>query len=356
MRKTITYFVTAIFLIALLAFACTFTVRFTEAAVLTTLGKAEEKDVIKEAGLRFKIPYFQSVTKYDVRVRVLTTKLETLNTADNRQVVVETFCMWRVSDPLKFFQRFSNAGYTAEEHYKAAETALRGNIRAAGALVSKYRIDQLFSASLAGGQRSALEELEIGMKTAFESSSDSATGLKLGDYGIAAVDVGITRILLPEETTKSVFERMKSNRDRLVKETESRGNAEAQAIKAKAESDAKKITDFAQRLAQEIRNRGEVEAAPYFAQMNSNPELAVFLQNMDFIRESYGKRTTLILSGSLPGLNLLFPDAIEQLKAGQIPSPSEGNWISNTMRQAPATKQPASDLPAPAKATSEGTR
>jgi len=328
-RKSLIYLVTLVILVAMVAFACTFTVRFTEAAVVTTLGKADEGDVITTPGLRAKVPYFQTVTKYDTRVRVLNTKLETLNTADNRQVVVETFCTWRVANPLKFFQRFSNAGYSAEEHYKAAENALKSNIRAAGSLVSRYRIDQLFAVSSAAAANgvSPLMELEASMKGAFESSNDQ-TGLKLSDYGIAAVDVGITRIVLPEETTKAVFDRMKVTREGLAKETESKGNAQAAAIKAKADSDAKKIRDFAERLAQEIRNRGDIEAAPYFAQMNTNPELAVFLQNMDFIQDSFGRRTTLILSGSMPGINLLYPDSVAQMKSGQIPNPMQGSMLS----------------------------
>jgi membrane protease subunit HflC len=334
-RKTLIYLVTGLFLAALLAFACTFTVRFTEAAVVTTLGKADENDVIKTPGLRFMVPYFQSVTRYDTRVRVLSTRLETLNTADNRQVVVETFCTWRVSDPLKFYQRFSNAGSTAEEHYRAAEGALKGNIRAAGSLVSKYRINQLFAPS-ASAEATPLMELEAGMKQAFESSNDS-TGLKLSDYGIAAVDVGITRIVLPEETTKAVFERMKVTREGIAKATESEGNSRAQSLKAEAEAQARKITDFAERLAQEIRNRGDIEAAPYYAQMNTNPQLAVFIENMDFIREAFGKRTTHVLSGSMPGVNLLFPDALERLRSGQIPSPTDGHWLSDAMR----SEQPA---------------
>ncbi len=338
MRKTLIFLVTAVFLVALLAFACTFTVRFTEAAVVTTLGKAEENDVIKTPGLRFKLPYFQSVTKYDTRVRVLTTKLETIITADNKQVVVETFCMWRVSNPLKFFQRFSNAGYSAEEHYKAAEVPLKGNIRAAASLVSKYRLNQLFTAAKAD-EVSPISELEKNMKQAFESSNDS-TGLKLSDYGIAAVDVGISRIVLPEETTKAVFERMKVTREGLAKATESEGNSKAQSLRAEAEAQAKKISDFAERLAQEIRNRGDLEAAPYFAQMKSNPQLAVFIENMDFIREAYGRRTTLVLSGAMPGLNMLFPDALDRLKSGQIPSPVEGNWLSDAMSR-PSDAAPA---------------
>src|SRR5262245_35688907 len=100
----------------------TYTVRFTETAVLTTFGKASEADVIKEPGLGLKATDpIQSVTKYDKRVRLLTVKLETQQTADSKQVIVEGFCTWRVDDPLKFFQSFSNAGDRADEHYRKAE-------------------------------------------------------------------------------------------------------------------------------------------------------------------------------------------------------------------------------------------
>ncbi|MBX3410106.1 MAG: hypothetical protein KF859_09505 [Phycisphaeraceae bacterium] len=344
MRKTLTYLVTGVLLLALLAYACTFTVRFTEAAVVTTLGRATADDVVTTPGLRFKLPYFQSVTKYSTQVRVLATQLETLQTADNRQVVVESFCLWRVSDPLKFFQRFGNAGYTSEEHYREAEKALRANMRSAGGQISRYRMDELFSATQTD-QGGALARLETQMREAFASSADQS-GLKLSDYGIAAVDVGLMRIVLPEETTKSVFERMKTSRERLAQETDSRGNAQAQAIKARAESDAKKITDFANRLAQEIRNRGEIEAAPYLRKMQTNAELAVFLENMDFIRESYGKRTTLVLSGSMPGINMIFPDSLDRLRAGQVPAPVSTNWLTDTMSPRPApAAQPAEERP-----------
>src|ERR1043165_1762196 len=111
---------TAVFLIALLAFTVTYTVRFTEAAVVTTFGKADQSDVHAKPGLGVKWPYpIQSVTTYDTRVRVVTSKFEQMATADARQVVVETFCTWRVKDPLVFFQKFSNAGDRAEDHFRA---------------------------------------------------------------------------------------------------------------------------------------------------------------------------------------------------------------------------------------------
>jgi membrane protease subunit HflC len=315
-RRALTYFLTAIFLIALLSFTISYTVRFTDVAVVTTFGKADTTDVRADAGLYFKMPYpIQSVTIYDKRMRILTNKFEQLATKDNRQVAVETFCMWRVEDPLKFFRSFSNAGTRAEEHYARAEGALRQNLRAAAALVSQYDMNELFSASRNG---SKLKELQDRMLASFRGSADD-TGLKLADYGIVAEDLGLMRVVLTEEVSKAVMERMRAGRDLIVKETQSQGQAMANSIRTQADSDASRITQFADFLAQKIKSQGEREAEPYYAQMNDNPQLAQFNANMEFIREVYAKKMTMVVSSTLPGIGLLFPDAADQMRTGQIP-------------------------------------
>jgi len=315
-RRAMIFFLTGVFLIALLAFTITYTVRFTEKAVLTTFGKADQSDVREQAGLYVKWPYpIQSVTTYDTRVRVLTTKLEQVATADSRQVVVECFCTWRVKDPLKFFRRWSNAGQRAEDHYHKAEEALKSNLRSTAGLVSRYRMDELFNAAKGA---SKLPELESKMFAAFQTPSDQASQ-KLDDYGIEAIDVGITRVVLTEEVTKAVFERMIKSREKVAKETESQGQAQASSIRSRADADAERIKQFANGLAQKIRNQGDLEAKPYYAQMAGNPELAQFENMMDFIREVYGKRTTLVVSGSMPGMWMLMPDALDRVRTGQIP-------------------------------------
>src|SRR5688500_4082532 len=124
----------------------TYTVRFTENAVLTTFGKAGENAQKTQPGLKFKWPDpIQSVTKYDTRSGFRQTQSETQQTADSRQLVVEAFCTWKVADPLLFFQRFSNAGDRSADHYRKAEEVLRGSLRSAMGETSKYRMDELFT-------------------------------------------------------------------------------------------------------------------------------------------------------------------------------------------------------------------
>jgi membrane protease subunit HflC len=318
---------------ALLSFAFTYQVRFTEAAVLTTFGRASEEDIKRDPGLRFKWPYpVQSVTKYDTRLRFLEQRLETQQTRDDRQIVVQAYALWRVSDPLKFFRSFSNAGEKADDHYTGAENVIRATLRDAVGATSQFRLDELFTSDAAGTRLPDLEKRILDTMRGGAAGREGAAGAAggaggaaqadktLADLGIEVADVGISSVILPKDTSQAVFNRMIANRDRLAKELESRGDSDAQAIRSAAEADAARIMAFAARRAQEIRARGDLEAAPFLKQMQANPDLAVFLKNMEFVRDAVSKRTTLVLAGSLPGLGALSPDFLSGMKPGQIPA------------------------------------
>lgn len=331
MKNSVLMIVAGLVLLALLSFSMAFTVRFTEAAVKTTFGSAGPEDVITQPGLRFKFPYpIQSVTRYDTRLRVLQIKLEQVQTADNRQIAVEAYCTWRVKDPLKFFQKFSNVGDRAEDHYKEAEKPLSGNLRQAVGLVSRFTLGELFSG---GPADSKMADLESQMLASFKAAvvddggsadgggdgAGSARGGLLAAYGIEVVDLGITRVLLPEETTKSVFDRMKATREGDAKAIESQGLAQAQAIRSKAKADADRITAFAERLAQDIRVQGDLAAAPYLAAQNQNADLAVFLRSIRFMEEVKSNSFTLVFSGDTPGMAIFDPGVLNSLEPGELP-------------------------------------
>lgn len=333
MQRLLRPLLAILFVLAVIAFAFTYTVRFTEKAVLTTFGRAGDNAVIESPGLKFKLPYpIQSVTKYDTRNRVLQTRSQQQQTADNSQIIVEAFATWRVSNPLTFFQRFSNAGSRPEDHYEQAEDILRNVLRSALSETSKYRLEDLFNSDPNGSKLGELESrifAEImgteDSAAAVSASGDSTrgtpgTGVRhLSDYGIEVTMVGINRIVLPQDTTDEVIGRMGANRDALAAELEAQGNARATAIRAKAEADARKIRAFADRRAAEVRAKGESEAAEFLRMQSGEPELAVFLQNLEMMKSAMSKRFTLVLSASDFGMGLFSPSALEGFDAGEIP-------------------------------------
>jgi len=337
-QRTILYLVTVLVVLSLVSYTMTYTVRFTEAGVLTTFGRAGENSIKKDPGLNFKWPYpIQSVTTYDTRVRFADVRLETQQTADNRQIIVQGFCVWRVEDPLKFFQSFSNAGTRADDHYHKAEETVQSNLRSALGAVSKFRLEELLAADESRGRLPDLEKTVLDSLSS-GGSGDATARQSLASVGVRAIDVGVSRIELPSETTTKVFERMAANRDRLAKELESRGESDATAIRSRAEADARRIEEFAKSRAEEIRRQGDREAAEFFAQMNSNPELAIFLRNIELLRGALAKRTTVVLSTSQPGVGLIRPDALEGLKQGQIPQLNLPEYLDGAK---PAKAEPA---------------
>ncbi len=319
MQTFIRYFVALLILGAIIAFMTTYSVRFTETAVVTTFGKADEQSVVREPGLRFRLPYpVQSVTKYDSRARFIESRPETRQTADDRQVIVTAFLTYRVADPLKFFQLFSNAGSRAETHYRRAEEILQGKLRAAMGQTSNFRMRDLFATE----GSSKLAELEKKIFDQLQAKTEDSPSL--AEYGIEAVTVGVSSLKLPAETTKAVFDRMQQTRLRIAQEAFSRGSAEASRIRSEAESDAQKILAFAERRARAIRGQGDKEASEFIAKQSANPELAVFLKNLEFMREALSKRTTLVLPTTFAGLTLFQPDVADKLKQGAIPAVEPG--------------------------------
>ncbi|MEX2218225.1 MAG: SPFH domain-containing protein [Phycisphaerales bacterium] len=307
MRRPLILVIAIVFALALLAKAVTYTVRFTEAGVLTTFGKASEQDLTKvEPGLKFKWPDpIQSVTKYDRRSRFLQTRVEQLQTSDNSQIVVEAFCTWRVKDPLRFFQTYSSSGARAQDHYDRAQKTLYDNLRSALGQVSRYSMGDLFTTT-AGASK--LGDLEKGIYETLTATAAAGAG-SLADYGVEVTSVGINRIILPESTTTAVFDSMKADRERLIKAIDSKGDSEAQRIITTATSSARKIEAFAEAYAAEIRSQGNREAEQYVKLMNESPELAVFLKKMDFVRDLMARRITMVLNPSVPGMDMSAPTA-----------------------------------------------
>ena len=154
MHRLFLAFMVALVVVAITAFMTTYTVRFTETAVVTRAGR--KVAAVDEPGLKFKIPLIDRVTTYDKRVRLLQTRSVTQQTADESQIIIEAFATWRVTNPYEFYQRFRNAGERTEDQFAAAADILRSNLMSAMSETANYRIDELFNAEPGGTKLPAL--------------------------------------------------------------------------------------------------------------------------------------------------------------------------------------------------------
>lgn len=321
MRNLLLVVVTAVIVIGFGARMTTYTVDFTEAAVVATFGQVDETSgVVSEPGLRLKWPApIQTVTIYDKRVRMLESGGVQVQLRDNRQLVLDTFLTWRVSDPRVFYSRFNRSGLGggAEAQYDDAADAVRDRLQAAlNAEAGRFTMESLFAPASEGGSAMAALEASI--------LENVRRGLSEGqELGVEVELVGISSAVLPQEVTTAVFERMKQSRGGIARRARSEGQSEASRIRDSAQQDAERILAFVGARASEIRASGDVAATEFLSRQNVEPELAEFLARVEFLQEGWGRALTVIVPWDVMGADMFNPAYLDRVSK-RVPSGDGG--------------------------------
>ncbi len=293
-----------IFLIAiavgmvLLVYAVMFQVRYDQVAVRTTWDKAIEPtrdadgnidpdnpgSLILNPGYGFKWPSpIQKVRVYSKKVQLLEDQSIELQTADGYAVIIKLYMAWRIEDPYAFFLLLKTEDKAREQ--------LTDMFSELEAVISTYRFDQLVNTD---PSKIMLEEIE---QKGLEQLRQRLNAIDPG-YGIKVERVGIRRIVLPEDTTQKVFERMAKTRELLAERARSEGDAEAKNIISQAETAKRRILAFAQRRAQAIRDEGNREAAQYFSAFREDPDFAIFQRQIEALQLMLAHNTTFVLDAN----------------------------------------------------------
>lgn len=296
MKNRLIFLFAIIVAAVLVAYMFSFQVRYDQVAVLTTWDKAEEPardaqgnidpdnpgSLVLEPGIYLKGPSpIQKVKLYSKKVQLLEDQLSEVQTADGYAVIVKLYLAWRIEDPYAFFRTMETVDRANREQLVPMLSELK-------AVVSTYNFDQLVNTD---STKIKLEEIE---QKCLEQLRQKLSLIQPG-YGIKVEQVGIRRIILPENTTQKVFERMAKTRELLAEKARAEGDAEAGRIISQAESAKRRILAFAQRRAQAIRDEGNREAEQYFSAFREDQDFAIFQRQLDALEKMLAHNTTFIL-------------------------------------------------------------
>ena len=271
-----------IFIVLLIAFLglvfATFQVRETESAMVTTFGKPTRE--ITEPGLYFKWPPpVQWLHKFDSRMRVFEADVGETTTRGAVPIIVNTYAVWKIAEPLEFF----NAVGTVDE----AERKLRSLINdAQNRVIGQHSFGEFVNSDPAKIKFKQIEE---------EMLADLKQTVR-EDYGIEIKTLGIKQLKVSEDVSKDVFERMRAERNRRTEATIAEGNAEAISIKTDADSKKTQLLAAAEARAKAIRGQGDAEAAKYYKMLEEDPELAMFLRDIEALKKILEERSTIVFS------------------------------------------------------------
>jgi membrane protease subunit HflC len=302
-KNPLTLLVGSLLLLVFLALLFCFQVRTTEVAVVTTFGRYSRSETNAGIYLRAPLP-IQKIYRFDKRLQTFERKYEQQFTRDKKSPILSVYVGWHIADPRKFLESFNGDMLKAEQ---TLENVVRD---AKNSVIGNHDFSELISPDPA---KVKFDEIEGEMKTVMAATTLSA-------YGVSIDLVGIKELGLPEGLTAKVFERMKSEREKLVKKYQGEGNAEADRIRSEAELRRKELIAQAENEAQRILGGAEQEASKHYQTLQQDPDLAVFLLSLRSLEGSLKDRTTLILDERTPPFNLLKGDSISNFPGLRLPA------------------------------------
>jgi modulator of FtsH protease HflC len=308
-----------VLLVIILASSMLYRVDETEQVIITQFGEPVGKP-ITTPGLQVKLPFIQTVRRFDKRVLEWDGSPDQIPTLDKRFILVDTTARWRIADPLLFFQAVGDE--------RSAQSRLDDLIdSAARDVVSGHRLIQVvrnFEREL------PLQDLEeaatIESKTPETGETkpetaplpsvaeaaapgehlgrDALTELmvkraqpRLTELGIALIDVRIKRINYVKEVEQKVFERMISERRRIAARFRSEGDGASAKIRGDKERELDRIRSEAYRQAQEGIGKADAEAAAIYATAyGQEPEFYAFLKTLETYKQTLQKNSSLVLT------------------------------------------------------------
>jgi membrane protease subunit HflC len=302
-KNPLTLLVGSLLLLVFLALLFCYQVRTTEVAVVTTFGRYSSSQTNAGIYLRAPLP-IQKVYKFDKRLQTFERKYEQQFTRDKKSPILSVYVGWRIADPKRFLESLNGDLLKAEQ---TLENVVRD---AKNSVIGNHDFSELISPD---PSKVRFDVIEGEMKAVMAATTLSA-------YGVAIDLVGIKELGLPEALTAKVFERMKSEREKLVKKYQGEGNAEADRIRSEAELRRKELIAQAENEAQRILGGAEQEASKHYQTLQQDPELAVFLLSLRSLEGSLKERSTLILDERTPPFNLLKGDSTSNFPGLRVPA------------------------------------
>jgi membrane protease subunit HflC len=250
-----------------------YTVDQRKAAIKFQLGEVVSMETLP--GLYFMVPILQNVRLYDTRIQTYDSKdAERFLTAENKNVLVDSFVKWRVIDVRQYY------------------VSVRGDSVAAEARISQTVNDAL----RAEFAKRTVHDVVSGERDKIMSTVADKVDKDVKNIGVEVVDVRLKRVDLVPEISSDVFRRMESERKRVANELRSTGSAEGEKIKADADRQKQIIVAEAYRDAQRIKGEGDAQAARIYAEaFGKNPEFYSFYRSLEAYRASLRNKSDVMV-------------------------------------------------------------
>ena len=262
MRAFIAFILTLLAVGALALYSSAFIVRQNEQALVLRFGEPQQP--ILTPGLKWKVPFVDTVDYFDKRILDLDTTEQEVSAADQQRLIVTAYARYRITNPLKFYQNVRNQERVKQVVGPLIESEIRGVLGSA-----------------------TLQEIVKDKRENLMKQIAAQVNKEGKDYGLEIVDVRIKRADLPQANLKQVYARMTADRVREATELRAQGEGEKNRIQADADRQVTVIKADATQKSDQIRGDGEAKRNSVFAEaFNKDPEFFAFYRSMQAYTEA----------------------------------------------------------------------
>lgn len=283
-------------LVLILVAGSTYVVNETEQVIITQFGEPRG-GAINTPGLHFKVPLIQKVNVFEKRFLEWDGSPNQMPTKDKRFIWVDMYARWRITDPLKFFQRLRDERGAQSR----LDDILDGETRNA---VASYDLIELVRSSNRPAdtipieneeERIVLEQITKGRR-AIAAGVLEAARARTTDLGIEVLDIRLKRINYVDEVAKDVYARMIAERRRIAERFRSEGEGQAARIQGERQRDLQRIQSEAYRQAQALRGKADAEATAIYADAyGRDAEFYAFFKSLETYERVIDGKTYFVL-------------------------------------------------------------
>ena len=277
-----------------------YVVQETEQVVVTRFG--DVKSVHTSPGLYVKAPFVDTITSYDRRLLRIDAPPSQFLDRDINILEIDVYGRYKIVDPRAFLQTLTtednarsilaqriNSSLRAEVAERSREEIIGGDVELdeSGEPVTDDEGNSRVRAT--DSRTELLDDVRVAVQENLAAEDPS--------FGLEMVDIRVKRADFPQEVAGRIFERMRSDREKISRRLRAEGEEEARTRRAAADREVEVILAAADRDSNRLRGDGEAQAIAILAEsLNKDPEFFSFRRSLDAYKEFLNQDTTVILS------------------------------------------------------------
>lgn len=254
-----------------------------EIVLVTRFGEPVRE--ISTGGLALKWPDpIESAVRLDKRLHLVQADSSEFLTRDNKNLVAAAFVLWEISDPQRFVESVKQRAAAESRLVDLASSEL-------GVAISQHEMTDFFATAPAENR---IGEILSGVTQRCNHTAQD-------NFGIKVVDVRLRRLGFPEETVRSIYNRMQVEREKIAKKYRAEGEEQAARLRAMTDKEVREVLAGAYRKAQITKGEAEAKAIKIYADaFGKDPEFFKLVRTLDAYKSFFDDKTTLILSADSP--------------------------------------------------------